>query len=53
MKYLFPMVLDMPEEPPFDVDMIQTDLNLALAAGAELKVPLPSTAITNPFLNAA
>lgn len=53
LKYRFPMVLDMPEEPLFDVDMIQKDLNLALEAGAELKVPLPTTAITNQFLNAA
>ena len=53
LKYRFPMVLDMPEEPLFDVDMIQKDLNLALDAGAELKVPLPTTAITNQFLNAA
>ena len=41
LKYRFPMVLDMPEEPLFDVDMIQKDLKLALDAGAELKVPLP------------
>ena len=53
LKYRLPMVLDMPEEPLFDVDMIQKDLNLALDAGAELKVPLPTTAITNQFLNAA
>ena len=53
LKYRFPMVLDMPEEPLFDVDMIQKDLDLALGAGAELKVPLPTTAITNQFLNAA
>ena len=53
LEYRFPMVLDMPEEPLFDVDMIQKDLDLALGAGAELKVPLPTTAITNQFLNAA
>ena len=53
LKYRFPMVLDMPEDPLFDVDMIQKDLKLALDAGAELKVPLPTTAITNQFLNAA
>ena len=53
LKYRFPMVLDMPEEPLFDVDMIQKDLNLARDAGDELKVPLPTTAITNQFLNAA
>ena len=30
LKYRFPMVLNMPEEPLFDVDMIQKDLMLAL-----------------------
>ena len=53
LKYRFPMVLNMPEEPLFDVNMIQKDLKLALDAGAELNVPLPTTAITNQFLNAA
>jgi len=53
LKYRFPMVLNMPDEPLFDVDMIQKDLKLALDAGAELDIPLPTTSITNQFLNAA
>jgi len=53
LKYRFPMVLNMPEEPLFDVNMIQKDLRLALEAGGELGVPLPTTAVTDQFLNAA
>lgn len=53
LKYRFPMVLNMPEEPLFDVHMIQKDLRLALEAGGELGVPLPTTAITDQFLNSA
>ena len=53
LKYRFPMVLNMPEEPLFDVNMIQKDLRLALEAGGELGVPLPTTAITDQFLNSA
>ena len=53
LKYRFPMVLNMPKEPLFDVNMIQKDLRLALDAGGELGVPLPTTAITDQFLNSA
>ncbi len=53
LKYRFPMVLNMPEEPLFDVNMIQKDLRLALEAGGELGVPLPTTAVTDQFLNSA
>ena len=53
LKYRFPMVLNMPEEPLFDVNMIQKDLRLALEAGGELGIPLPTTAVTDQFLNAA
>jgi len=53
LKYRFPMVLNMPEEPLFDVNMIQKDLRLALEAGRELGIPLPTTAVTDQFLNAA
>ncbi len=53
LKYRFPMVLNMPEEPLFDVHMIQKDLRLALEAGGELGVPLPTTAVTDQFLNSA
>lgn len=53
LKYRFPFVLNMPEEPLFDVNMIQKDLLLALEAGTELDVPLPTTAVANQFLTAA
>ncbi len=33
--------------------MMQKDMNLALALGRELDVPLPTTAITNELLTAA
>ena len=43
----------MPEEPLFDVNMMQKDLLLALEAGRQLGVPLPTTAVANEFLTAA
>ena len=42
-----------PEAPLFDVDMMQKDVLLALEAGRQLGVPLPTTAVTNEFLTAA
>lgn len=53
LKYRFPFVLEPPEEPLFDVDMMQKDVLLALEAGRELGVPLPATAITSEILTAA
>ncbi len=52
-KYRGPFVLTMPEEAWFDVNMMQTDLMLALDMGRALDVPLPTTAISNEFLTAA
>lgn len=52
-KYRGPFVLQLPEEAWFDVNMMQKDLNLALAMGQQLKVPLPTTSTTNEFLTAA
>ncbi|MFQ6027848.1 MAG: NAD-binding protein, partial [Dehalococcoidia bacterium] len=52
LKYRFPQVLNPPEEPLFNVTMIQKDLMLALEMGRELEVPMPTSAITNEFLNA-
>jgi len=51
--YRGPFVLDQPEEAWFDVNMMQKDMNLALALGRELDVPLPTTSVTNEFLTAA
>ena len=52
-KYRGPFVLALPDEAWFNVNMMQKDLNLALAMGQQLNVPLPTTATTNEFLTAA
>ena len=52
-KYRGPFVLDMPDEAWFDVDMMQKDMLLALEAGRQLDVPMPTTAATNELLTAA
>jgi len=53
LKYRAPLILDPPHEPLFDVNMIQKDLLLALEMGQRLGVPLPTSATTNQWLNAA
>ncbi len=53
LKYRAPLILDPPGEPLFDVNMIQKDLLLALEMGQRLGVPLPTSATTNQWLNAA
>ncbi len=53
LKYRAPLLLDPPSEPLFDVNMIQKDLLLALEMGQRLGVPLPTSATTNQWLNAA
>ncbi len=53
LKYRAPLILDPPSEPLFAVDMIQKDLLLALEMGQRLGVPLPTSATTNQWLNAA
>ena len=53
LKYRGPFVLGMPEEAWFNVNMMQKDMLLALEMGRELRVPLPTTAVTNEFLTAA
>ncbi len=52
-KYRGPMVLNMPAEAWFDINMMQKDLLLALEMGRQLDVPLPTTATTNEYLTAA
>jgi 3-hydroxyisobutyrate dehydrogenase-like beta-hydroxyacid dehydrogenase len=52
-RYRGPFVLEQPEEAWFDVDMMQKDLLLALEAGRELDVALPTTAVSNQLLTAA
>jgi 3-hydroxyisobutyrate dehydrogenase len=53
LKYRAPFVLDMPDEAWFDVDMMQKDMVLALEAGREHDVPMPTTAAANELLTAA
>ncbi len=43
----------MPDEAWFDVDMMQKDMVLALEAGREHDVPMPTTAAANELLTAA
>ena len=53
LKYRGPFVLEMPDEAWFDVNMMQKDMLLALEAGRELDVPMPTTAASNELLTAA
>jgi 3-hydroxyisobutyrate dehydrogenase-like beta-hydroxyacid dehydrogenase len=52
-KYRGPFVLDQPEEAWFDCNMMQKDMQLALDAGREYGVPMPTTAVSNELLTAA
>ena len=52
-RYRGPFVLEMPDEAWFDVNMMQKDMLLALEAGRQFDVPLPTTAATNELLTAA
>jgi 3-hydroxyisobutyrate dehydrogenase-like beta-hydroxyacid dehydrogenase len=51
--YRGPFVLGHPDEAWFDCNMMQKDMQLALDAGRELDVPMPTTAIANELLTAA
>ena len=52
-KYRGPFVLDQPEEAWFDCNMMQKDMLLALEAGREYGVAMPTTATSNELLTAA
>jgi len=52
-KYRGPFVLDQPDEAWFDCNMMQKDMLLALEAGREYGVPMPTTAASNELLSAA
>jgi 3-hydroxyisobutyrate dehydrogenase-like beta-hydroxyacid dehydrogenase len=52
-KYRGPFVLDQPEEAWFDCNMMQKDMLLALEAGREHGVAMPTTAASNELLSAA
>ena len=52
-QYRGPMVLKMPDEAWFNVNMMQKDMLLALELGRQVDVPLPATAAANEMLTAA
>jgi 3-hydroxyisobutyrate dehydrogenase-like beta-hydroxyacid dehydrogenase len=53
-KYRGPFVLGHPEgDAWFDCNMMQKDMQLALDAGREYGVPMPTTAVSNELLTAA
>ncbi len=52
-QYRGPFVLQLPEEAWFDVNMMQKDMLLALEAGRQHDLPLPTAAVANEFLTAA
>lgn len=52
-KYRAPYVLHQLDEVMFDCSMMQKDVLLALEAGRQLMVPLPTTAVANEYLTAA
>jgi 3-hydroxyisobutyrate dehydrogenase-like beta-hydroxyacid dehydrogenase len=52
-QYRGPMVLKMPDEAWFNVNMMQKDMLLALELGRQVNVPLPATAAANEMLTAA
>jgi 3-hydroxyisobutyrate dehydrogenase-like beta-hydroxyacid dehydrogenase len=53
LKARAPLVLDLPEEAWFDVAMMQKDIRLALEAGDEIDVPLPSARAADQVLTKA
>jgi len=52
LAYRAPFILNMPAKAWFDVGMMQKDLNLAIALGQQVDVPLPTTSVANEMLTA-
>jgi 3-hydroxyisobutyrate dehydrogenase-like beta-hydroxyacid dehydrogenase len=48
-----PLVLDLPDQAWFDVELAHKDIRLALATGERDDVPLPSAALADQWLTAA
>jgi len=48
-----PLVLDLPDEAWFDVDLMQKDIRLAEALAEELGVPLPTATVADEWLSRA
>jgi 3-hydroxyisobutyrate dehydrogenase-like beta-hydroxyacid dehydrogenase len=53
LKARMPLLLQLPEQAWFDVELMQKDIRLALEAGDDLGVPLPSTAVADEILTEA
>jgi 3-hydroxyisobutyrate dehydrogenase-like beta-hydroxyacid dehydrogenase len=53
LKARAPLVLDLPDEAWFDVGLMQKDIVLALEAGRDLHLPLPSAATADEMLTLA
>jgi 3-hydroxyisobutyrate dehydrogenase-like beta-hydroxyacid dehydrogenase len=53
LQYRAPLIKAQPEKAWFDCTMMQKDVELALALGRELGVPLPTTDTSNTWLTAA
>lgn len=53
MKYRAPLILNMPDNVWFNVDMMQKDIRLALELGDELGVPLLSAELASEMLTKA
>ena len=52
-QYRGPMVLKMPDEAWFNVNMMQKDMLLAQELGRQVNVPLPTASAANEYLSAA
>jgi 3-hydroxyisobutyrate dehydrogenase-like beta-hydroxyacid dehydrogenase len=53
LTYRGPFVLEQPDEAWFDCNLMQKDMLLALEAGREFGVTMPTTAVSNELLSAA
>jgi 3-hydroxyisobutyrate dehydrogenase-like beta-hydroxyacid dehydrogenase len=53
LKARVPLVLDLPDEPWFDIDLMDKDVRLALATAREGDVPLPAAGVADEVLTRA
>jgi 3-hydroxyisobutyrate dehydrogenase-like beta-hydroxyacid dehydrogenase len=53
LKARVPLILDLPDEAWFDVELMHKDIRLAVAAGRSEHVPLPSAAVADELLTRA
>ena len=53
LKARIPLLLDLPKDAWFDVELMHKDIRLALEAGSDLRITLPSTAVADEMLTEA